>query len=455
MRPGGCAALLVVSLLCAVATPARAGTAQLRYERLDGPVGATAVLVYTGAVGEVNNVTVTADGRSFTVTDTAGVRPGTDCTPIDPLRVRCQATAPDFTSVLIEVRTGDRNDSATVQGAFATLAGGDGDDVLRSALDHGARFAGGDGNDQMFGGESGDTFDEGARPNGSDLMSGGPSQHPLTDRVSYGRRRRDVFADLAGDRNDGERGEHDQIGADIEDLEGGRGNDRLVGNRFDNLLQGGRGLDVLVGGPGHDDLWAGIGDERTRDRLDGGAGEDDMQGGAGDNVLTGGAGIDRIQARSGDDRIRARDRAIDEIHCEGGRDRVRNDGVDFLADRCERTDPDRLRAAVPLELHFEFLAFFRPAAGGLVGCPRRGPRVCMGEVWLEHGGRALGSAFFRVRRGQVGAFHTDLMGDVIDRLRAQGSVRVEVEVTSNDPSGSERTHRGAFEFRIPPIPRQG
>jgi hypothetical protein len=64
----------------------------------------------------------------------------------------------------------------------------------------------------------------------------------------------------------------------------------------------------------------------------------------------------------------------------------------------------------------------------------------------------MGSAFFRVRRGQVGAFHTDLMGDVIDRLRAQGSVRVEVAVTSNDARSNERTHRSGFEFRIPPVP---
>jgi Ca2+-binding RTX toxin-like protein len=443
---------LVVSLLCAAATPAWAGTAQVRYERLDGPVGATAVLVYTGAVGEVNNVTVTVDGRSFTVFDASGVRPGTDCVPIDALHVRCQATAPDFAAGRIEVRLGDRNDGATVVGAFATLAGGDGDDVLRGASDHGARFVGGDGDDQMFGGESGDTFDEGTRPNGSDLMSGGASRHPLTDRVSYARRRGDVFADLAGDRNDGEAGERDLIGADVEDLEGGRGDDRLHGDERDNLLQGGRGLDVLVGGPGHDVLWAGIGDERTRDRLNGGPGEDDLQGGAGDNVLTGGPGADRIAARAGDDRIRARDDAIDEIHCEQGRDRVRNDGTDFLADRCERTDPDRLRAAVPLEVHFEFLAFFRPSAAGLLGCPRRGPRRCAGEVRLEYAGRTLGAATFRILRGRVGVFHIGLPSEVVDALRPQGSARVEVIVTSEDARGRARSYRCAFDLRIPPVP---
>jgi Ca2+-binding RTX toxin-like protein len=74
-------------------------------------------------------------------------------------------------------------------------------------------------------------------------------------------------------------------GADLDLLDGGRGNDRLAG---------GPGHDVLTGGPGRDHLAGG----RGRDRLDGGGGNDFLiakdRGRGNDNVV-GGPGRDRCR----------------------------------------------------------------------------------------------------------------------------------------------------------------
>ena len=79
-----------------------------------------------------------------------------------------------------------------------------------------------------------------------------------------------VVLSLDGVRNDGEDGELDDIGSDVENLEGGEGNDSLTGNTAGNYLAGGAGNDVLDVGPAdaaYDSLSGGEGDDiiRTRD----------------------------------------------------------------------------------------------------------------------------------------------------------------------------------------------
>ena len=100
----------------------------------------------------------------------------------------------------------------------------------------------------MVGGPGVDTFIEG-RGYGSDTFSG--AGQPLFsdgDRVAYGRRTRGIVADLAGDRDDGERGERDGIGADVEAILDGRGSDRLTGNGEANGLSGGGVTSASDGG---------------------------------------------------------------------------------------------------------------------------------------------------------------------------------------------------------------
>ena len=59
--------------------------------------------------------------------------------------------------------------------------------------------------------------------------------------------------------DDGEAGEGDNIGTDIEHLVGGAGNDRLFGTAGTNTLNGGAGNDLLDGGAGADYLVGGSG----------------------------------------------------------------------------------------------------------------------------------------------------------------------------------------------------
>lgn len=90
------------------------------------------------------------------------------------------------------------------------LRGGPGPDVLAGAS-QGDRLLGDEGNDTLAGGGGSDLLDGGP---GADQMSGGPGTF---DRVDYSKRSRPVTATFDGVANDGESGEADNIGLDVED----------------------------------------------------------------------------------------------------------------------------------------------------------------------------------------------------------------------------------------------
>ncbi len=108
---------------------------------------------------------------------------------------------------------------------------------------------GGGGNDTLNGLAGNDTLDG---QGGSDVMNGGAD----TDTVDYSSRAVAITADLAGDKDDGQAGELDTVGADVETLKGGTAGDTLTGNALANNLQGADGADVLIGGNGDDTSWA-------------------------------------------------------------------------------------------------------------------------------------------------------------------------------------------------------
>ncbi|WP_433792533.1 calcium-binding protein [Actinoplanes sp. CA-252034] len=161
-----------------------------------------------------------------------------------------------------------------LQGGYGndTLLGLGGDDQLVDVV--GAnRLEGGAGNDRLHGGP------------GSDVLLGGPG----LDYVSYQDRTRPVTVDLDGARSDdGQTGEWDTVGADVEAVSGGNGNDVLTGNAAANGLLGGPGNDVLRGGGGDDGLDGSTGS----DRLFGEAGDDYLHASntdGGSDLLDGGA----------------------------------------------------------------------------------------------------------------------------------------------------------------------
>jgi Ca2+-binding RTX toxin-like protein len=160
-----------------------------------------------------------------------------------------------------------------------------------------------------------------------------------------------VTADLDGATgDDGEAGEGDSIGSDVEILTGGLGDDVLTGNAADNQLyaysgsdslnggagndrlDGGSGPDLLAGGAGSDTAWYFYRNQPLVVDLDGAAGDDgqvgehdtvaadveNIAGGYGNDVLTGNAGPNSINGNVG----------ADQVHGLGGNDFLTGDDVD-------------------------------------------------------------------------------------------------------------------------------
>jgi Ca2+-binding RTX toxin-like protein len=223
------------------------------------------------------------------------------------------------------VLTGGPNDDLLAGGGGAdTLIGGDGIDVadysdhagpvtltLDGAANDGSpgendqiaadveNLRGGAGNDTLTGDAHDNVFDGGP---GADVIAGGSG----FDAVDYFQREAPVRVDLDGSPgNDGEQGEGDTVGADVEGVFGGLGADTLIGGSSSGFLAGAEGDDVLV------------------DR----GGSDVLDGGDGDDVLD------------------STDGAFDGDTCGDGDDEAWRDAPDEVADDCEsvaigpRTDP--------------------------------------------------------------------------------------------------------------------
>jgi Ca2+-binding RTX toxin-like protein len=79
-------------------------------------------------------------------------------------------------------------------------------------------------------------------------------------------------------------------GANIENVNGTQGNDKIYGNELNNIIKGNNGNDTLYGEKGNDTLHSGIGN----DVLYGGEGNDILYGGAGIKTLNGGDGNDSL-----------------------------------------------------------------------------------------------------------------------------------------------------------------
>jgi Ca2+-binding RTX toxin-like protein len=155
------------------------------------------------------------------------------------------------------------------------LYGGGGNDVLN----------GGSSNDSLFG-EDGDDILSGGSQN--DFLDGGPGADQLNgnaglDTASYSTRTANLFLSINGAADDGQAGERDNIGLDVETVVGGAGNDLITGSAFNNVLRGGPGNDTLTGGLGLDSLFGEGGDDTlfardgVVDLLDGGTGTDSAQ----------------------------------------------------------------------------------------------------------------------------------------------------------------------------------
>ena len=170
---------IALVVLLALAPAAQAGTADI----------ATGPFTYVAKTTEVNVLTVApsicgqlAAVPCFVVTDSAGVTASARCQQVSPT----QATCPSDGITSYSIRLDDLDDTAAL-----TIP-------IPGTLD------GGDGNDRLAGGT------------GADAFVGGPG----TDTADWSGRTQPVIASIDGAANDGEAGEGDNVGTDVE-LTGG------------------------------------------------------------------------------------------------------------------------------------------------------------------------------------------------------------------------------------------
>jgi Ca2+-binding RTX toxin-like protein len=289
--------LLALALLLAV--PAAAQAAEL--EVVDGQ------LRYTGAPGMVSSVTFEETGPGVVEV----VQLPSDMDPIT-IGEGCTGTGPFICTGVEEalLDAGDRSDrlqatfgDAPVRGLKtipATLLGREGNDALIGGLGPDT-LDGGPGDDTLDGSAGDDSLQGGdgndvLQPNtGTDGVSGGDG----IDRVLYGERANPSYT-LDGRANDGDPGENDLIGADVEEIvssppTGSTMTAVLVGDGYANRL-------IVTAGRG---------------------------------LITGGDGWDIIEGGPLDDVIDARDGSPDTVICNGGNDTVVADTLDRISPSCE------------------------------------------------------------------------------------------------------------------------
>ena len=152
-----------------------------------------------------------------------------------------------------------------VQSSVENLVGSRGFDTLigssaRNVIDGGA------GNDMMRGLGDNDKFLTRTTADGADSISGGGG----VDVISYQNRGRGVTVKTDNVAEDGESGELDNVGADVEHLIGTEFGDTLFGGSSANTFEGRGGGDFIFGDGGPDLIFAGTG----ADRVFGGTGDD-------------------------------------------------------------------------------------------------------------------------------------------------------------------------------------
>jgi Ca2+-binding RTX toxin-like protein len=190
------------------------------------------------------------------------------------------------------------NDRDVVDGGSAgdlVVGGADDDEVNGAQGDD--QLSGGAGNDHVDAGIGDDELQGNA---GADNLVGGQGRDEISggaddDTVDYSGNAAPLTVDLDGSTyDDGAENEGDTVLADVENVTGGTGNDKLTGNDQHNVLIGAQGNDSIDGGTNNDTL---IG-------------------------------------ASGDDSIQSKDGVLDVVDCGIGNDTLDADPVDQLTD-CE------------------------------------------------------------------------------------------------------------------------
>ena len=319
---------VLIALALALVAPAAAAAADVSVSG--------GVLRYAATPGAVNNVSFT-EKPAGTVTVERGLKDvdplvaGTGCRP-GPAAASVTCTG----VVQAEIDVGDMSDRVTATfeppdaGGLinipAAITGGAGNDALTGGarndlIDGGAGdddLDGSSGNDSLRGGDGDDILQP---DNGTDVVTGGDG----IDTARYGVRIAPTYT-LDGLANDGDAGENDLIGSDVENVEGAAALDAaivtMVGDGRANHLKVTQGVAVLTGGEGSD-------------------------------VLEGGPQ---------DDTLNSRDGSPDTLICNGGTDTALVDTLDTVSSTCENVQTQAMPGG-PFDDHPPVIAWTAPAAG--------------------------------------------------------------------------------------------
>jgi Ca2+-binding RTX toxin-like protein len=243
---------------------------------------------------------------------------------------------------------GSLNDNANADGSVEIVRTGQAKDDVTGSNNNDTIFAG-DGNDSING-AGGDDFIDGE--GGADSIAGG-ANGVSGDTIDYSRRAGNIRVTLDAAANDGEANENDNVGSDVENINGGFGGDSITGSTSANTINGGAGddsidgldgTDTLLGGSGNDSIDGGnqgdaIGAGRGDDSVDGGPDNDTINGDGGADLVDGSSGTDSLNGNAGSDTILAKDGQADTVNCGEATDHAVTDlaGDSTTAD-CEITD---------------------------------------------------------------------------------------------------------------------
>ena len=274
--------------------------------------------------GDVVAVTGTAGPDDLRV-GTLGVNlNGDDDRDVVPMSVEAYSLTGGAGADLLSGAGGLGTGTALPGSTPVTLSGGPGIDGLVGGSGRDTLDGGTDG-DAEDGGLGDDTFRQGAAANGGDVLTGGAG---TGDHVDYSGRAAGMAIDLDAAADDGADAdgdgvgeEGDNVGADIEWIATGSGDDRVTDNSglsAERTMYGNAGSDVLTGG-------------RSRDRLHGYAGDDTLNGGDGNDELYGGAGRDDVNGELGTDGLYEGPNPDEALGANGPDDLSGGDGTDTIA----------------------------------------------------------------------------------------------------------------------------
>ncbi len=249
---------MAIAVAFLAAAPAMAATSGV-------DVGGNGALFYNAAANQANQVTISGDTNSLTVTDTGtdAIVPGNGCSTVDAQTVTC--TGADK----IEVNVRDLDDTVTLSTSLTSLLSGrDGNDTLNGG--DGPDTLKGDDGDDTLNGNAGNDFllgeDQHSGETGNDVLNGGAG----ADIVSYASTG-GVTVDLGNTTPQETGGAGLDTFIEIEGINGSTaGDDVLVGNAAPNTFVGSGGGDTFfVDGGGSDAVTCGDGsDEVFLDRSD-------------------------------------------------------------------------------------------------------------------------------------------------------------------------------------------